>query len=316
MHRIYSEALTYCRSRGLIEKLEKRLKIREHSKFNVQDVSSEGLHLLDAVHCVYDKKRTEFFLKEIGKQVSQNSSVLEAGLGTGILALFAATKAKHVTGLEINRSIFNLASDIRAHFVKMRMLRVAPTYYRTDATRVRLRKKVDVIINENIYTGMFFEKQVQIMNHLHRWLKPHGVVIPARMNLYMSLTETRYSHEPRHRELFVPLYERRIKSKSLSRFTLYRVLDFTRRVNPRIRSDMRFTITRSGEVNGILMYSEVCMPSGAIIRRNATTFLNNDIILALKPAIQVKKGDIIRMQLSYTCGSKPGSASVKASILK
>lgn len=315
MKRIYDDVIEYCRSKGLIRKLEQRLTIREHNKFGVQNVASDGLHILDAVHCIYDKKRTAFFLEEIDKHVSRDSIVLEAGLGTGILSFFAATKADTVYGLEINPSIYKLASDIRSYVTKKNIIRRMPIFIRADATRARLPQKSDVIINENIYTGMFYEKQVQIMNHVRTYLKPRGVVIPSRMNLYVALVHARFPHTPRHRELFVPLYEARITTTYLSKFNCYRVLDFTRPVDPHIRADMRLPIMKNGELNGILIYTEVGMPSGAIIRRNATTFLNNDIILALKPTMRVNKGDSVRLQLSYTCGAKPSSASLEASIL-
>ena len=68
-----------------------------------------GLETVDAVHCVLDKNRTFAFLEAIERSVKPGEVVVEAGLGTGILAVMAATLGAEVYGIEINKDTLGLA---------------------------------------------------------------------------------------------------------------------------------------------------------------------------------------------------------------
>lgn len=314
---MYDAVYAYCIRHGFIKNLKAQLKIPEEHRFNQKNVSKEGLHILDAVHCVYDKKRTFFFLDELHRYVKPQSTIIEAGIGTGILALFAGTRAKHVYGYEINKTILNLAEDIQNSKTIKTLLRTFPVFKAADATKVSLPSKADIIVSENIYTGMFFEKQVQIMNHLLPKLQKKGRVIPERLDSYIILSEATFPHKPKSKELFVPDPTASTSmSRNLAAPILYSSIDFRKKTDLNMEAKLRIPITKSGELNSVLIYSEVGMPSGRTIKRNATIFLNNDILLALGSTKTVKKGNVVELILSYSYGSKPSSAVLKADIIK
>lgn len=314
--RAYDAVYAYCVKAGLIKRLERHLKTTEEERFKKRNISKEGLHLLDAVHCVYDRKRTRIFLEEISAFLKPSSVVIEAGVGTGVLSLYAASVAKRVYGIELNATILKLARRITAAFKASGIFETGPHYLHGDATKVELPEKADIIINENIYTGMFFEKQVQIARHLRNYLKPRGKMIPSGMRSYATLVQAAYPSEPKHKELFVPLELPGMRFHPLSVVKLYDRINFMNPSSRKVDYQNVFVAHGSGTVNGLLIYSEVLLPSGRKIKRHATTFFNNDIVLAISPGLEVKKGSRVRLRVSYAYGDEPAQAVLKASILK
>lgn len=310
---IYKQVLDYCIKSGLIKNLKKSFSISEHERFTSLNISRDGLDLLDAVHCIYDKKRTFLFLKELNKHIDSQKVVVEAGIGTGILSFFASTKSPNVSGFEINKTIFKLAQDIKEVLVKKKVfLKKPPLFLLKDATKLKLSRKIDVIISENIYTGMFFEKQVQIIRNLRKKLKKNGIIIPQKLHSFIILANTKLPANFKDKELFVPSPERNIyfKYKDLSKSLLYDEIDFTKKILTGVIKKILIPVTKDGEINSLVIYSEVIMPSGSIIERHHTTFLNSDIIIALKTSLKVKKGDIISVNIRYIYGSNPKNAKI------
>ena len=314
---MYNAVWRYCDSTGLVRVLKNSFKSSESSRFAKLRISRDGLHLVDAVHCVYDKRRTLYFLNELDRVVTRKSVVLEAGIGTGILTFFAATRAKHVYGYEINKSILRFAQEVGSYLTHRMIMNNKPTLTLRDATRGTVPEKVDVILSENIYSGMFFEKQVQIMNRLRKYLKRGGVMIPQGLFSYVALAETQLPVRSKHLDLFVPSPERHVNFKrcELSRPQLYSRINFSRRIDRGVDVDLRVPVSRGGLFNSVVIYSEVHMPSGKIIKRDDTTFLNSDIILAFQPAVRVSKGETVCLRLKYQYGAKPGAALLKAAII-
>ncbi len=316
--KIYRDVFSYCLESGLVARLKHGFKMSKNHGFNELNISKNGLSLADAVHCLYDKKRTFYFLREIEKHVTSDTVVVEAGIGTGILSFFASTKAKTVYGFEINQSIFRLAQKIKIYLVSKNIFAITPPIFLLkDAIKAKLPQKVDLIISENIYTGMFFEKQVQITNNLLKYLKNGGKVVPEILNSFIILGETIFPHTPNNKELFVPSIERGItfKSKSLSKSTIYDSLFFLKKMPLSINKELLIPIIKDGVLNSMSIYSDVIMPSGLIIGRKDTLFLNGDIIIAIAPSVQVKRGDSIKLRFAYKYGDNPQTATIKLNLI-
>ncbi len=313
---VYNSVRAYCTNNGYIDKLEATLKIPETIRFNHREISTEGLHILDAVHCIYDEKRTLLFLKEIKKHLKADSKVIEAGIGTGILTFYAATKSKEVIGLELNPEILDLAKGILKDLQKKSIVTSAPTLRLGSATRVELPFKADVVINENIYTGMFFEKQVQIARHLRKFLKPGGVMIPQGMSSYIALAESNLPKGMRNKEVLVLQDYPSLQPKLLSEFSLYDSIDFVQGISSGVELEREFLVKKKGKLNSLVIYSDVLMPSGTVITRKMTIFLNNEILMVIQPRLDVERGDRVRVNLRYKYGGKPHSAQLKVSILR
>lgn len=309
---IYRKVLKYCNDYGLIRKLEDSFSFPEEKLFNKLNISEKGLDILDAVHCVYDKKRTLFFLRELDSVLEDDHVVMEAGIGTGVLSFFASTKSSQVYGFEINPSIYNLAQKIKNHLLDKKILLSEPNFLLKDATKYKTLKSVDVLISENIYTGMFFEKQVQIVNNLLPFLKDDGLVIPHKLESFFILSETILPKNVKNKDVFIPSKERKIRfrTKTLSNPKSYDLLNFKNKSPLSVKKEMFIMASRDGEINSLIIYNEVIMPSGLVIKRDDTTFLNNDMIIAVQPSLKVKNGDIINVSISYKYGSNPKDAKI------
>lgn len=310
--RVYEATYDYCKKAGYIADLRKSLEVSEEERFNKRTISQEGLDILDAVHCVDDKKRSMLFLSEITRSVKPGMSILEAGLGTGMLSFGAAIKQAKVVGLEINQAILKLAQKILAALSIPLKLDIKNVYFqKANAMTYKTKEKFDVIISENLYTGMFYEKQVQIMNHLSTFLKKDGITIPSAMRSGIVLSETRFPHIPKGQELFVPLeLGKSLKITHLSKSTTYSELSFSKKNALRVDISLNVPIMRSGHINSVLIWSEVLLPSKRVIKRTDTTFLNNDIVISLKKTMRVKKGETIQLTLRYKYGDKPNQARI------
>jgi predicted RNA methylase len=313
--RIFLLVKNHCENKGLLNKLDKHLENPEKHRFDADKTEKEGLYVLDAVHCVVDKKRTFHFLNEIFKQVKPKDRVLEAGIGTGILSLAASIKAKEVVGIEINRSTLELANEIKQEFGSKKDFKSAADkieFHHGDATKFEHGNKFSVLISENIYTGMFYEKQVQISNSIRRLLDKKYIAIPEKMISFVSLAATKFpSAEYKDKELFVPLEHPDMKTQIISNKIEYSNLNFGKIIDENISFSGELIITKSAVANSIYITSDVLLPSGDVVIGKNTIFFNNDIIISFLPSIDVQKGDRMRITISYKAGDNPHDMILK-----
>lgn len=311
---VYNEVMSYCKKRGLIDRLEESFLIPESERFSAMHIAQSGLDVLDAVHCIYDVRRTGFFMEEIKRQVSKGDIVIEAGIGTGILSFYAASLGAKVYGCEINPEVFELAQEIKHHLEENSFF--APSsveFFLHDAITFIPPKNADVLISENIYTGMFFEYQVQITNNLLSYLNTDGVCIPQKMRSFTSLSQTIFPRAAKRNDLFIPSEEtgEKIVYTLLSDPDLYDEIDFTKVSDTSVQRTLAIPVRKEGAVNSLLIYSEIIMPSGKVIRKEDTTFLNSEIIIAISPPVAVRKGDTVELTLHYHYSGKPKDALIK-----
>ncbi len=315
---IPEKILDYCRKRGYLDQLSKQITVPEYQRFDTKKIHQEGLNILDAIHCVLDKKRTSFFLDEIDKVIKKNDSVLEAGIGTGILSYAAAIKGSRVHGIEINKSNLILANKIRAYLKNevssyREFLNRNPKFHFTDAIEYSSKIRFDWIISENIYTGMFYEKQIQIMNRLVKFLKETGRVIPSTMESYLALCQIDRNSYNSKQDLVVvdELSNKKLKSyKILSQFIMYDNVDFYKENDLEMEFRGLIKVTKTEQINGIYIKSKIFMPSGKSINGSDTEFFGNDVILPLKTSLSVEKGENIEISIKYKYGDNPKNTKI------
>lgn len=138
-----------------------------------------------------DKVRTETFRKSILESVSPGDIVADVGTGTGVLALFASQAgAKHVYAIE-RTDIINVAMAIsKANGVHN------ITFIKGDAAKIKLNEKCDVVISECIGYFVLQENMLSdIIAFRDNNLKPNGVIIPSKINLFISLVSSSKPYE-------------------------------------------------------------------------------------------------------------------------
>ena len=319
---IYHETMGFLKEGGYISHTNKLLKEESiDDRMTRIDVPSQGLETVDAVHCVLDKNRTLAFLEAIEKSVELGDVVVEAGLGTGIMAIMAATLGAEVYGIEINKKTFDLARQLSGVFIKKGFFNERSlNLVEADASIWTPVKQIDLIISENIYAGMFYEMQIPIINHLLPFISSSGRVIPESMSSYVILAQVEKPSNKRHGESFSPSQaEGRIfKYQDLSQPFLYSTIDFIRPNDRDCRIDMIIPIIRSGLVNSLLIYSPVKVAEDILLKREDMIFMGEDIFIVIDPPQHVEEGSVARLRMEYTRGGKPedGSYFLERSILK
>lgn len=306
---IYENTLEFLEERGDLSRLRKALKDESiDDRMNRIDTKSRGLEIVDAVHCVLDKNRTLAFMSAIEESVKPGDVVVEAGAGTGILAIFAAILQAKVYGIEINRETFGLAQDLAEFFIHMRILdKKNLQLVLSDASTWRPQGKIDVIISENVYAGMFHEMQIPIVNHLLNFLAPHGRVVPDSMESYVILSEVELPKGLKHGTSFSNSEaEGRIcRFKELSSPVIYDKIDFYRKNCVDCRAEIDIPLNKSGIINSFIIYSPIAVTPNLILQRNDMIFIGEDIFIAIDPPLQVEKGSTVRLKIEYERGGKP-----------
>ncbi|MGH7164377.1 MAG: 50S ribosomal protein L11 methyltransferase [Nitrospiraceae bacterium] len=139
-----------------------------------------------------DEPRVSAFARAIAEVVKPGSVVVDLGSGTGIMGLLACRAgASRVYAID-DGSILELAHEVaRANGFDDRI-----RFIKGLSTRVELPEKVDVVIADQI--GHFgFEAGVieYFTDARRRLLKPHGAMIPARVDLWIAPVEASQLHE-------------------------------------------------------------------------------------------------------------------------
>lgn len=276
------------------------------------DVPSCGLETVDAIHCVLDKNRTIAFLEAIGKSIRSGDVVVEAGLGTGIMAIMAAALGAMVYGIEINKDTLALSRRLSRMFIREGLFEErCLELVEGDATIWNPPEQIDLLISENIYSGMFYEMQIPIINHLRPFLSTYGRVIPHGMCSYVILAHAEKPIEKRHGELFSPsLAEKRIYQwEELSKPVLYDTINFDQHNDLDCSIDLILPVMRSGMVNSLLIYSPVTVAPNIILDRKDMIFLGEDIFIVIDPPLHVEIQSNVRLRMRYKKGSKPEDGS-------
>jgi predicted RNA methylase len=310
---IYRETIGFLEERGYISYLTKLL-AEEYidDRMNRIDVACCGLETVDAVHCILDRNRTFAFLKAIEKSVKPGEVVVEAGLGTGILAIMAAALGAEVYGIEINNDTLDLARQLSRVFIKKGLFdQENLLLIEADASTWHPLKQIDLIISENIYAGMFYEMQIPILNHLLPFISSSGRVIPDGMSSYVILAQVEKPLTKGHGESFSPSQaEGRIyKSRELSLPFLYDNINFSGRNDLDCRIEIAIPIIRSGLVNSLLIYSPVKVAKDIILKREDMIFMGEDIFIVIDPPLPVEPQSTVRLRMEYRRGSKPEEGS-------
>ena len=139
-----------------------------------------------AFHCLIDEERTLAFKSAIENAVRPGDIVVDAGSGTGILAMFAADAgAGKVYALELDENNTRVLQGIFADNGYGERIEVI----QGDATTLTLPENVDVIVCEMIATALIDELQVPVMNNLLRQVNPDHRVVLEQYHCHAELVQ-------------------------------------------------------------------------------------------------------------------------------
>ncbi len=126
------------------------------------------------------------YRQAIFKTVKPGDLVLDAGTGSGIMAMFACQAgARRVYAVELEDIIFIARRLAQENGFADRIV-----FLHKDVKKVQLDEKVDVIISELISENGPGENQAEIVNSCRdRLLKPHGKIVPLRVDMCIAPVE-------------------------------------------------------------------------------------------------------------------------------
>jgi predicted RNA methylase/predicted transcriptional regulator len=251
-----------------------------------------------------DAPRVEKLKNAITKTVKEGDIVADLGTGTGILAMFAAEKAKKVYAVEIDPFMIEAAKNITLYYPAVDKIE----FIEADAETVELDEKVDVVICEMLDTALIREPQIPVMNHaIQNLLKPSGKVVPIKAITKIELVNSDYNFYGY--DFSMPYYEKcgaRHVKDILSNQELLHTIRFDE-INPTVVDrEITIKIVKNGFVNSFRLTTYVYADEDTFME--PTIWLNPPLVLPLthkgnSQDIYVKKGDDISMYLFYEMGS-------------
>jgi radical SAM enzyme (TIGR01210 family) len=268
-----------------------------------------GLSTADAERCLTDVVRTEKFRQALRETIKDGDSVVEAnvntgdtvveaGAGTGILAMMAAVMgARKVYAVEINPQTVKAC---RAFLEYCGFNQGVVEVIETDATTCDLPEQVDVILSENMYTGLFVEPQMQIINNLRRFLKPGGKIIPEKFFSYLELVEA-----PGLKPETVVRNEAGIPLKSATTRAQFDIVNFERDEKLDRQGMVIIRATNDTVVEAMNVSSVIDLSSKVRIESNICDFLGQDELVKLAVPVALKAGELYQINIDYRAGCKP-----------
>jgi predicted RNA methylase len=267
--------------------------------------------LLFINECLLDEERTGALRTAIRRRVHAGDTVLDAGTGSGILALFAAEAgAKKVYAVDI---------DPEALWLAQQSTQASPYHDRieiveADIHQFTMASPVDVVIMEMLDTGLIAEQQAPALNSLrrHQAIGPRTKIVPQGVRCSLEAVEFDFDFYGFSMPLTIQARnhgaQKRVR-KVLTDRAIYLEVDFGTHICTRVEKTLTMTARHPGVLNALRLGTETVLADDFSIWE--TTDMNMPIIIPTE-RIDVEAGDRIKMSIQYTMGR--GFKSFEASV--
>lgn len=225
----------------------------------VRDGKSIGMSTMDAFRCLIDVHRTYQIyqgIRETVKYLRENGKeeiiAMDAGTGTGILSLLLLSQGvDRVYAIEVNEQ----TAKTTTKFLKELGVDDRIKLIHGDATTLEIPelkdKKADILVSENLSSGLFDEPQYDIIRNLSRHLSPDAEIIPSGAVVFASLGLADWSSVDSERN---NIAVRRIPCYQGSRMVAFANVDSTVGMEvPVIEAEIEIPTDFPGPVNALLI---------------------------------------------------------------
>ncbi|MHA1741957.1 MAG: 50S ribosomal protein L11 methyltransferase [Candidatus Thorarchaeota archaeon] len=258
--------------------------------------------MLHAASLLSHRTRIGKFSEAIRRVVDADSSIVDIGTGTGVLAMLAARAgARRVIALDINPESIEYARRSARLNGLDRRIEFVVGHYRD----LVLDELADVVICEMLSSMMLVEQQVPACGFAVRnLLKRNGTVLPQSATVFVVLAEcrtlwNRFSVEglrfPRLPQTVSPN-----EARDMSDAVELAHFDFTSPESPeRIDRRIEFVVNEDGTVHGLVGFFQSTL-YGDIRLEMADGW--RDVFLPLPHATNVSPGDTLAVRIEFVPG--------------
>ncbi len=246
--------------------------------------------------CLIDEERTAAFKTAIEKTVRPGDVVVDAGSGSGVMAMFAADAgAKKVYALEFDENNIKVLQAIFSANGYGDRIQVI----QGDATTLKLPEKVDVIVCEMIATSLIEELQIPVMNNMLRQVNPGYRVVLEQYHCHAELVCQQNIYYGKKFDLLCYEFpdDESLRSSILSNRLTYKRIDFSQPVSDnRVNTRLEFTIHQGGSVNGLRLSTTTIFCVGGTFETSPA--YSYPLILPFAK-FDVNAGETVIVDLSY-----------------
>ncbi|AMD17114.1 SAM-dependent methyltransferase [Methanobrevibacter sp. YE315] len=231
-----------------------------------------------------DEDRLSAFFEAISEYDGNTDLAYDLGCGSGVLSYFLKDKFDEIISIEINKKTYDCAKDNLAVFDNIEVVN-------SDVLEYEFTKKADLIVCEMLDTALIDEEEVPILNHVRKFLKKNGKIIPQGIINTAELVNLE-----RHNIHWDEGVNYEVFSKPL----VFCELDFLDEINPEVEVDMSLKATKEGLINGLKITSFTKLNDNLIV--GPLPMLNPPLLIPLDEK-EIKVNDLINVNLKYIMGN-------------
>lgn len=270
--------------------------------------------LRDYGDMIADDIRTEAYVTALRAIMQPGMTVLDIGTGFGFFAVLACQLgARHVYAVEPNAAIHTGRAIARANDCADRI-----TFIRGLSTGVSLPEPVDLIVSDLRGMSPLYRGHLPaIIDARARLLKPGGVLLPRRDDLWLSLATSqavylRYRDPWLHNHYGIDLRPgwtaisntlvngRVSRDQLLTAPARWATLDYTTLTTPHAAATLEQPVTQMGTAHGLRLWFETTLTDGVTCSNapDSGVMIYSHQLLLLPEPVAVAPGDTLRLDLS------------------
>lgn len=299
-----------------------------HAGFIARKIEAQGLSTSDAINCLKDfEGRSVPFIRTLCLETVPGMSILELGSGTGIFAFCSVLNgASRAIGIELNPITCLLSRRIKQWLTTQEAMgSEAVSILWGDACRFTTAEylnypidEFDLVVVENLSTGQLFEKQIQMVSHVHsagllstvsgrdRAVSPTGSqFVPSSMTTQIELVELESKPDSeRFRAGSTHELQEQVTTVLTDTYP-YVEFDYATEPSPAVISTVSVEAQSSGTVDAAALFSEIHLGTGEVIQRGSAAFVGSDVHLVFDDPLPVQTGDTVVCRIAYIAGDDP-----------